>query len=160
MMKWLMDGRKGTIPDGAMIIKEQYHPPAARYQDMTDEELAKAFAGTKDKPSKDWTIMIKDAEGAKDGWYWGEFYSGMSFEPNAFPFNYQNAGFGEYCIRCHASAENERTFSTLDNIEDFPGQPLTFRVDNSWRDTSPFEKPFLESHRKPEDYEETGTSSG
>ena len=155
MMKWLMGGRKGNIPDGAMIIKEQYHPPAARYQDMTGEELAKAFAGTKEKPTKDWTIMIKDAEGAKDGWYWGEFYSGMSFEPNAFPFNYQNAGFGEYCIRCHASAENEQTFSTLNNIENFPGQPLSFRVDNSWRDTSPFEKPFLESHRKPEDYEET-----
>lgn len=154
MMKWLMDGRKGAIPDGAMIIKEQYHPPAARYQDMTEAELAQAFAGTKDKPTKDWTIMIRDAEGAKDGWYWGEFYSGMSFEPNAFPFNYQNAGFGEYCIRCHASAEKERTFSTLNNIENFPGQPLTFRVDNSWRDTSPFEKPFLDSHRKPDDYNE------
>lgn len=154
MMKWLIGGRKGNVPDGAMIIKEQYHPPAARYEDMTEEQLAKAFAGTKDKPTKDWTIMIRDSQGAKDGWYWGEFYSGMSFEPNAYPFNYQNADFGEYCIRCHASAENENTFSTLSNIKDFPGQPLTFRVDNSWRDTSQFEKPFLDAHRKPDEIAE------
>jgi hypothetical protein len=23
VMRWLLDGRRGTIPDGAMIIKEQ-----------------------------------------------------------------------------------------------------------------------------------------
>ncbi len=149
MIKWLMDGRQGIIPDGAMIIKEQYTPPAARYEDMSDKELAKAFAGPEDKPRKDWTVMIKDANGSKDGWYWGEFFSGMSFEPNIYPFNYQNAGFGEYCIRCHASAEKEFTFSTLNNVKGFPGQPITYRVDNSWRDLSQFEKPFQYTHGNP-----------
>lgn len=32
IMKWLIEGRNGTIPDGAMIIKEQYTAPAAQYQ--------------------------------------------------------------------------------------------------------------------------------
>ena len=30
IMQWLTAGRQGAIPDGAMIIKEQYTPPAAR----------------------------------------------------------------------------------------------------------------------------------
>ncbi|MEW6131383.1 MAG: cytochrome P460 family protein [Acidobacteriota bacterium] len=144
LMKWLTQGRKGAIPNGAMIIKEQYTPPAARYEDMTDDEIAKEFA-----KSKDWTIMIKDAAGSKDGWYWGEFYTGMSFNQNQYPFNYQNAGFGQYCLRCHASAESEYTFSSLKNIKGFPDEPLIFRVDNSWRNLSPFEKPFLYTHRRP-----------
>lgn len=128
MMKWLTSDRTGVIPDGAMIIKEQYTPPAAIYQDMTPAQIAAAFA-----KSKDWTVMIKDAAGAKDGWYWGEWFTGMSFDSTSYPFNYPAAGFGQYCMRCHASAEKELTFSSLNNIEGFPGQPLTFRVDNSWR---------------------------
>src|SRR3954467_7322103 len=32
IMTWLVGGREGTIPDGAMIVKEQYKAPAARYQ--------------------------------------------------------------------------------------------------------------------------------
>ena len=31
VMRWLTGGRNGAIPDGAMIIKEQFTPPAARY---------------------------------------------------------------------------------------------------------------------------------
>jgi hypothetical protein len=42
-------------------------------------------------------------------------------------------GFGLYCYNCHASAEKELTFSSLNNIQGHPGEPLTFRVDNSWR---------------------------
>jgi hypothetical protein len=144
MMTWLTGDRSKPIPDGAMIIKEQYTPPAARYENMTEAELSAEFA-----KSKDWAIMIKDAAGAKDGWYWGEFYTGMSFDANAYPFNYPNAGFGQYCLRCHASTEKESTFSSLDNIAGFPGEPLIFRVDNSWRDLSRNEKPFEYTHRRP-----------
>lgn len=128
MMRWLTGDRTGPVPDGAMIIKEQLPPPAAQYQDMTEAQIAAAFA-----KSKDWTIMIRDTQGAKDGWYWGEFFPGMSFDITSSPFNYPSAGFGLYCSRCHASAEKELTFSSLNNIKGFGGQPLTFRVDNSWR---------------------------
>jgi uncharacterized protein YbjQ (UPF0145 family) len=50
-----------------------------------------------------------------------------------YPFDYPDSGFGSYCLRCHASATDDSTFSSLANIEGFPGQPLLFRVDDSWR---------------------------
>lgn len=132
VLAWLKAGRKGDIPDGEMIIKEQYSPPAARYQGMSDAQLETAFANS----GKDWTVMIRDAKGSKDGWYWAEVFTGM--KPDAqyaykAPFNYPNGGFGHYCLNCHSSAEKAHTFSALNNIVGFPGDPLTFRVDNSWR---------------------------
>src|SRR5688572_27902262 len=57
----------------------------------------------------------------------------MTPDNHDYPFSYPNGGFGIYCTRCHASAEKELTFSALNNIEGFPGEPLTFRVDDSWR---------------------------
>ena len=123
-MKWLMDGRQGPIPDGAMIIKEQYQPPAARYNGLRDDQLPKVT---------DWTIMIKDSSGAKDGWFWGEFFDGMTFDDDKPPFQYPWAGFGLYCLRCHATAEKEHTFSALNNIRGFPGQPIEFPDDGTWR---------------------------
>ncbi|HEY3117834.1 MAG TPA: hypothetical protein VGK54_13905, partial [Chloroflexota bacterium] len=41
IMQWLLGRRQGTIPDGAMIVKEQYSPPAARYAGLTDDQLPK-----------------------------------------------------------------------------------------------------------------------
>src|SRR5436190_1338268 len=32
VMKWLLNGRKGLIPDGEVIVKEQFAPPAARHE--------------------------------------------------------------------------------------------------------------------------------
>ena len=56
------------------------------------------------------------------------------------PGEYRDSGFGSYCIQCHASADNELTFASLNNIEsDFYagkllnfGQPLRFIDDRSW----------------------------
>ena len=120
-MQWLIDGRKTPMPDGAMIIKEGIQAPAARWEGKTPAV-------------NDWTIMIKDAKGAADGWWWAELWTGMTFDDHQWPYQYPNAGFGIYCTRCHASAEKESTFSALNNIEGFPGDFLTFRVDDSWRD--------------------------
>lgn len=122
VITWLAGGRQGTIPDGSMIIKEQYDAPAARWLTKTPP------------PVSDWTIMIRDSKGSADGWYWAELWVGMTLDSHDYPFNYPNAGFGIYCTRCHASAEKEQTFSALNNISGFPGDPLTFRVDDSWRD--------------------------
>jgi Cytochrome P460 len=117
---WLQGNREGNIPDGAMIIKEGIAAPAARWENA--------------QPSvTDWTIMIKDAKGSADGWWWAELWVGMPLDNHQWPFQYPNAGFGIYCVRCHASAEKESTFSALNNIVGFPGDPLTFRVDDSWR---------------------------
>jgi mono/diheme cytochrome c family protein len=128
IMQWLLGGRQGTIPDGAMIVKEQYSPPAARYAGLTDAQLPKVTG---------WTIMLRDSQGAKDGWFWGVFYDGMTFDDDQFPFSYPSAGFGLTCLRCHATAEREQTFAALENIKGFPGQPLTFADDGSWRTSEP-----------------------
>ncbi|HXD33455.1 MAG TPA: cytochrome P460 family protein [Pyrinomonadaceae bacterium] len=120
MMKWLIDGRQGTVPDGAMMIKEQYAAPAAQYQIKPIPAVT------------DWTVMIKDAKGSKDGWYWAEIWDDQTIDNDNPPFSVPNAGFGLYCARCHASAEKELTFASLDNIQGFPGQPLSYFVDLSW----------------------------
>jgi len=122
VMTWLTGNRESAIPDGAMIIKEGIPAPAAQWENATPPAVS------------DWTIMIKDSKGSVDGWWWAELWVGMSFDDHQWPFQYPNAGFGIYCTRCHASAEKESTFSALNNIEGFPGDPLTFRVDDSWRD--------------------------
>ena len=73
VIEWLQNDRVGVIPDGAMIIKEMFTPPAAlyrelaqdpRYKDRTKyEELISSLVG-------DWAIMVRDTQGASDGWFW------------------------------------------------------------------------------------------
>ncbi|MCB0160791.1 MAG: hypothetical protein KDD83_21810, partial [Caldilineaceae bacterium] len=36
---WLKNDRQGDVPDGAMIIKEMFPTPAARYTGMSDAEI-------------------------------------------------------------------------------------------------------------------------
>jgi hypothetical protein len=125
VMTWLVKDRSGTLPDGAMIVKEMYRPPAARWE---GEPLAPAM----------WTVMIKDARGSHDGWFWGGLWTDSppmpkpsdSFRP---PYNVLNEGFGLSCLHCHASAEKELTFASLNNIKGFSGNPLSYFVDNTWR---------------------------
>ncbi|HEY2169981.1 MAG TPA: hypothetical protein VGJ30_10185 [Candidatus Angelobacter sp.] len=123
--KWLVGDRQGDIPDGAVIIKEQFAPtPAARYRDIPEDKLG---------CSNDWSFMIKNSKASRDGWFWGEVWNSETYPMNfADPFQYPNAGYGLYCLRCHASAEKEHTFSTLNNIKGAPGWPLQFRVDDTW----------------------------
>lgn len=123
VMAWLLNGRRGVPADGAVIIKEQYgDKPAEFFKHATDADL---------KPT-DWTIMIRRSSASHDGWFWAEVYVGM-FNSPVVQTRYPNAGFGIYCLRCHASAQRAMTFSSLENIEGFPGKPLTYFVDNSWR---------------------------
>lgn len=125
MMTWLRGGRQGEIPDGAVIIKEMYPPPAARYAEGDPKA---------DLIPKQWTVMVRDKSGAVDGWYWAYHGTGDPVDKNSeYPFLYPDSGFGSYCVRCHGSAERSLTFVSLDNIEGFPGHPETYEVDNSWR---------------------------
>jgi hypothetical protein len=140
VIRWLMDGRVGAIPDGEMIIKEQYAAPAIRHRDKTDEELWDSL--------ESWTVMVKDAAGSHDGWFWSNPAKGQCVVDNhQYPFDHPLSGFGLYCVRCHAAtrspgaepagAANEFTFASLRNIAGFPGEPILFRVDDSWRDDTP-----------------------
>jgi hypothetical protein len=129
MMAWLRNGRRGEPADGAVIIKEQYSPtPAARYADLPESAL---------KPT-DWTFMIRRRDASRDGWFWGEVWTTMFTNPPTATA-YQNAGFGLYCLRCHGSAQSVATFASTTNIKGFPGEPITFYVDDSWRTPPPNE---------------------
>jgi Cytochrome P460 len=133
VMNWLVNGRINDIPDGAMIVKEMYNPgPAARWQD-------------KPLTPSSWTVMIKDSKGSKDGWFWGGLWTspaGMPKPSDSFkpPFNVLDEGFGLSCLHCHASSEKEKTFTSTNNIKGFPGNPLSYFIDDTWRKPSSFEK--------------------
>ncbi|MFP5264106.1 MAG: cytochrome P460 family protein [Blastocatellia bacterium] len=126
VMNWLANGRINDIPDGAMIIKEMYNPgPAARWQD-------------KPLTPTSWTVMIKDSKASKDGWFWGGLWTSTPAMPKPSdsykpPFNVLNEGFGLSCLHCHASSEKESTFASTNNIKGFPGNPVGYFIDNSWR---------------------------
>lgn len=137
IMKWLVKGRIDDLPDGAMIVKEMYFPgPAARYE---GKQLA----------PKSWTVMIKDSKASRDGWFWGGLYTddppmpkpSDSYKP---PFGVLNEGFGLTCLHCHASSEKESTFASLKNIKGFPGNPLSFFVDETWRNPPPPEEKVID----------------
>ena len=107
MWDWLkVRNRGGEIPDGAMIVKEMYPPPAREGLTLTG-----------------WTTMVKDKKGSYDGWFWSYHAPGVtSSNPE---IDYPDSGFGLYCVRCHASAEKELTFSALKNVE---GDPISFNI--------------------------------
>src|SRR5947209_3909912 len=132
VMTWLRNGRRGVPADGAVIIKEQYNPaPAARYEGLDDAHLQ----------PHDWTVMIRRTGASHDGWFWAEVYT-KTAENKPMTFGgtqYPNAGFGLYCLRCHGSANDAATFAALDNIKGFAGEPLTFKIDDTWRTPSPVE---------------------
>ncbi len=122
--------REGVIPDGGMIVKEMLPPPAARYEGMSEDEL---LAVLQMPTSAGCDVMIKDSAGSPDGWFWASVYPGQKPDtPDTFA--YPQAGFVLACVRCHSVAEEGGTFSSLRNIAGFPGEPLQFFVDNTWRD--------------------------
>lgn len=139
IVRWLVDGRQDAIPDGAMIVKEQYEPPAVRYDGLNDEQLFEHLSS--------WTVMVKDEAGSHDGWFWSNPARNQQVVDNhQYPFDHPISGFGIYCVRCHASAKssgvtNEYTFASLRNIRGFPGEPVLYRVDDSWRLVTDHEEP-------------------
>lgn len=171
IMAWLDAGRPKDIPieDGAMIIKEMFTPPAALYQELANDpnlEDKKAYDQLLSELVSGWTIMVKDSRASSDGWFWGSVSlpkQGQSIDTAIAEqidtqanrkddhAQLRYSGFGMPCIRCHASAETELTFSVLDNIAGYPGEPLTFFSDNSWRTAEHF-KNYPLSKIKDEDY--------
>lgn len=132
VITWLTHDRQGELPDGAVIVKEMYDPPAARYEGVADSTLP-----------YQWTVMVKDRGGASpDGWYWSYYDSNpqgsnppvpQPVDNDQPPFLYPNSDFGLYCLRCHVSAESEMTFADLANIEGYPGEPIQYPNDGSWK---------------------------
>jgi hypothetical protein len=106
MWSWMTTGgRQGDVPEGAMLVKEQY--PSAT------------------QSLNEWTIMVKDAGGSYDGWYWADLSPKSTSATStanadtggcpeaAFPY----FGFGMYCLNCHASAaKGTSTFATTAHV--------------------------------------------
>jgi hypothetical protein len=119
-----------------MIVKGQYAAPAARHEGKSEADLRDSL--------ESWTVMVKDSSGSHDGWFWSNPSKGQRVvDSHRYPFDYPVSGFGLACIRCHAATqspgmeparpENEFTFASLRNIAGFPGTPIVFRDDQSWR---------------------------
>ena len=142
MFNWLKANRHEVgakaaptpLPDGAIIVKEMYTPPAAACGNIPWDRLRPATQGA--------AVMIRDAKASQDGWFWGWVGWTGDWQPdwpdraatNAYPFS----GFGQYCTNCHASAASHLTFSSLKNIAGEPGEPLVyltqrFFLDSSWQ---------------------------
>ena len=104
LFDWItVKNRTGPVPDGAMVVKEQFHGP-------TD-------------PLFEWTVMVKDSNLSWDGWYWADLLNPTPRNPNATPTpapgggcaepQVQFNGAGLYCLNCHASAiANSGTYSS------------------------------------------------
>ncbi|WP_299592239.1 hypothetical protein [uncultured Tateyamaria sp.] len=162
IMSWLENGREGAIQDGAIVIKEMVNPPSAKY----NEHHAALVEKYKDDPEKvtkemadyaydtgglNWTVMVKDSQLSHGGWFFASVYFADKDDMKARKpviDNFQppyspplGAGGDGMCMRCHASAAEELIFSALENIEGYPGEPLIFRVDESWRDLPKQQKP-------------------
>ena len=162
IIEWLESGRNGRIPDGAMIVKEQYPPPAIRHAGQDEQQLWDAL--------ESWTVMVKDSKGSHDGWFWSNPGKGQDVLDNHADVSHPTSGFGLYCIRCHASThsplakpdspDNEFTFASLRNIEGYPGEPILFRVDDSWRDEKKTEPEESESTSESEKLADTSQDSG
>lgn len=122
------------LPDGAMIIKEMYTPPAAACGSIAWDRLRPTEQGA--------AVMIRDSQASQDGWFWGWVGWTREWQPdwpgraatNAYPWS----GFGQYCTNCHSSAIDNQTFASLKNIAGEPGEPLVyltqrFLLDSSWQ---------------------------
>lgn len=99
MWNW-MGNRTGDVPDGAIVVKEQYGFTAGN------------------TTVSDWAVMVRDSGGAWDGWYWADLVPGSSPELvspdiDCDEASYPAAIFGAYCINCHASAaDGQNTYAT------------------------------------------------
>jgi hypothetical protein len=114
-----MGAAVAPIADGAMILKLMYGNTTA--ERLQDPSIPKG-------ESNMIALMVKDSRGSKDGWYWGSWdpqateLSQLDWPPPAnLPYPWM--GFGYYCVNCHASAKDEFTFSSLNNVL---GDPDTF----------------------------------
>jgi hypothetical protein len=131
MMSWLHANRPSDpartpaeptpIPDGAIMVKEMYSPPPASNCRVAD--LLRLRPN-----SQGMAVMVRDSAAARDGWFWAAL-GWQDWKPDWKPPASNSpafGGFGQYCTNCHASARDNQTFASLNNINGEPGTALTF----------------------------------
>jgi hypothetical protein len=118
------------IDDNGVIVKEMYTGPANCYpMAAPNTPPAGCFPSPFSKPQTSpwwtvpgqagwWTVMVREANASHDGWYWSGYSNGADAVPtNVDNTGYPSAGFGNYCVNCHASAASNSTYSTMRNVE-------------------------------------------
>ena len=151
VIAWLENNREGELPDGSIIVKEMFMPPAVFYQDMAHNPKYKNpqdYNDFIDSMVFSWTVMVRDKTASKDGWFWANPGAPKENESIRAAIKRQldtlqsppASEFGAPCLRCHASASHQSTFSDLKNILGFSTdeEPLRFLVDTYWRTSSHF----------------------
>ena len=135
MASWLVANRPGEgtgpddpppVPDGAVMVKEMFPPPADACAGIEPEKLF---------PTSGAAIMVRDRAASHDGWFWGWYgfgkASGWAPDWPPAPSNpLPNQGFGQYCMNCHASAASNLTFASPKNMAGQPGEPQVFLSQN------------------------------
>lgn len=74
VIEWLKNDRKTTLPDGAIIIKEMYTPPAVIYQELKgtpNYDTEQKYEKMLERVLTSWVVMVKDQQLSSDGWFWG-----------------------------------------------------------------------------------------
>ena len=131
MVEWLRANRPtedggpanpAPVPDGAIMVKEMFPAPASTCAAVAPERLF---------PTNGAAIMVRDRQASYDGWFWGWYGfgpdSGWAPDWPPAPSNpVANMGFAQYCVNCHASAEDNLTFAATRNIEGEAGEPFVF----------------------------------
>ncbi|HTW69099.1 MAG TPA: cytochrome P460 family protein [Acetobacteraceae bacterium] len=141
MMAWLHANRPSDpaktpahlapIPDGAMMVKEMYSPPPASACRIPD--LLRLRPNTQGM-----AVMVRDSAAAVDGWFWAAVgWKGWTPDwPPPASNSLALAGFGQYCLNCHASAADNQTFASLSNIKGEPGTFLNFLSEDFFQQQS------------------------
>ena len=107
LFRWIaVRNRQGSVPNGAIVVKEQYKTLTA--------------------PLMGWDVMVKDSSLSFDGWYWAHLVFPSPANPNATPTPSLNGcaepqvllnGAGLKCLNCHASAiDNQGTYASTAHL--------------------------------------------
>ena len=96
IIDWLCNGKKeGGIPDGAMIVKAML-PINEKLNISLDNNSCMTIDANQnvlDDAPTEWTVMVKDKNGSKDGWYWADAFVGPpTFNKSAFQTNNEIPG--------------------------------------------------------------------
>ena len=129
MIDWLHANRPdehtstgaSPIPEGAIMVKELYSPSPS--SSCRIDDLLRLRPVT-----KGYAVMVRDSAASRDGWYWGVL-GWKGWQPDWPPPRTNSAslnGFGPSCVTCHASAHDNHSFASLNNIQGEPGTFLSF----------------------------------
>jgi hypothetical protein len=102
IVDWLKRGRKGAIPDGAVIVKTMYSTPA-----YVPAGQVQPIAG--------YAVMVRSAKASHDGWLWLLYFVPAN---QSYHFEYLTAQYGaSFCLSCHAQTTgDDMTFADLSNL--------------------------------------------